>query len=201
MSLSPARVGILPAEAPAARRCRQGVKQNTPLLVWITVANLTNFDSHIEISGPRDRTSPLVVANGTASFKAFLPTGDYLVSAADIPGAVAARLNVGPDRTSSANDLLLPEALRRRRHRSAGAVRGEASSTSDSIRSSAALTASAISSRPSRADAIPLSALVRLSLMLCACFSAESASAAASRTAGASISSSPSRCSTSRQRA
>ena len=41
-------------------------------------------------------------------FKAFLPTGDYLVSADDIPGAIAARLNVGPERTSSANDLEIP---------------------------------------------------------------------------------------------
>jgi hypothetical protein len=107
VSLSPIRVGIV---SPKRRQdaLQEGVKQNTPLLVWITVANLTNFDSHIEISGPKDQTSPLVVANGTASFKAYLPTGDYLVSAADIPGAIAGRLNVGPDRTSSANQLQLP---------------------------------------------------------------------------------------------
>ena len=107
VSLSPVRVGVLPARA-LDQALQQGVKQNTPLLIWITVANLTNFDSHIEIDGPKQSTSPLVVANGTASFKAFLPTGDYLVSAADIPGAVAARLNVGPDRTSSDNVLGLP---------------------------------------------------------------------------------------------
>ena len=41
-------------------------QQDTPLLVRITVANLTNFDSHIEINGPKQSTSPLVVANGTA---------------------------------------------------------------------------------------------------------------------------------------
>jgi hypothetical protein len=107
VSLSPVEVGVL---SPNRRRqaLQQGVKQDTPLLVWMTIANLTNFDSHIEVRGPRRDTSPLVVANGTASFKAYLPTGDYLISAADIPGAVAARLHVGPDRTSSDNVLQLP---------------------------------------------------------------------------------------------
>ncbi len=107
VSLSPVRVGIVSPKR-LEQALQQGVKQNTPLLVWITIANLTNFDSHIQIRGPREETSPLVVANGTASFKAFLPTGDYLISAADVPGAIAARLNVGPDRTSSANELETP---------------------------------------------------------------------------------------------
>ncbi len=107
VGLSPTRVGVIPPGRLRQAR-QQGVKQNTPLLVWITVANLTNTDSHIEIDGPKQATSPLVVGNGTASFKAFLPTGDYLISAADIPGAIAARLNIGPDRTSSDNVLGLP---------------------------------------------------------------------------------------------
>lgn len=107
VSLSPVSVGVLPPTR-LHQALQQGVKQDTPLLVWITIANLTNFDSHIEIQGPRRATSPLVVANGTASFKAYLPTGDYLLSAADIPGAVAGRLHVGPDRTSSDNVLQLP---------------------------------------------------------------------------------------------
>jgi hypothetical protein len=107
VSLSPVRVGVVPPRL-LEQALQEGVKQNTPLLVWITIANLTNFNSHIEITGPSDKISPLVVANGTASFKAFLPTGDYLVSAADVPGAIAARLNVGPDRTSSADNLGIP---------------------------------------------------------------------------------------------
>jgi hypothetical protein len=107
VSLSPKRVGVVPPRL-LRQALQEGVKQGTPLLVWFTIANLTNFDSRVQITGPSDKTSPLVVANGTASFKAFLPTGDYLVSADDIPGAVAARLNVGPERTSSANDLGIP---------------------------------------------------------------------------------------------
>ncbi len=107
VSLAPLRVGVVEPRR-LAQALQQGVKQNTPLLVSLTIANLTNFDSHLEIVGPKDSTSPLVVANGTASYKAFLPTGDYLVRAADIPGAISARLSVGPERTSSANELLLP---------------------------------------------------------------------------------------------
>ncbi len=114
VSISPKKVSIAPAivgvESPKrqAEATQQGVDNDQPLLVALTVANLTNFDSHLEIAGPKNSTSPIVVANGTASYKAFLPTGDYLVSAADIPTAIAARLSVGPDRTSSVNDVLLP---------------------------------------------------------------------------------------------
>jgi hypothetical protein len=107
VSLAPSTVGVESVKRQAQAQ-QQGVNNDQPLLVALTIANLTNFDSHLEIAGPKDSTSPLVVANGTASYKAFLPTGDYLVSAADIPGAIAARLSVGPDRTSSDNDLLLP---------------------------------------------------------------------------------------------
>jgi hypothetical protein len=107
VSLAPKTVGVESPQKQAQAR-QQGVSEDQPLLAAVTIANLTNFDSHLEITGPEDSTSPLVVANGTASYKVFLPTGDYLVSAADIPGAIAGRLSVGPDRSSSANDLLLP---------------------------------------------------------------------------------------------
>ncbi len=107
VSITPRVVGV---EGPArrAQAQQQGVNSDQPLLVALTIANLTNFDSHLEIVGPKDSTSPIVVANGTAAYKVFLPTGDYLVGAADIPTAVAARLYVGPDRTSSSNELELP---------------------------------------------------------------------------------------------
>lgn len=107
VSIAPSIVGVESIKK-QTQAAQQGVDSDQPLLVALTIANLTNYDSHLEIAGPRDSTSPLVVANGTAAYKAFLPTGDYLVSAADIPGAIAARLSVGPDRTSSVNDLLLP---------------------------------------------------------------------------------------------
>ena len=115
MSISRDKVSLSPVEGRrpsrpgfSSRHCRRASSRTAPLLVGITIANLTDIDTPLEIKGPRDETSPLIVANGTASFKVDLPTGDYLISAADIPGAVAARLNVGPDRASSQNDLLLP---------------------------------------------------------------------------------------------
>ncbi|MFN8161007.1 MAG: hypothetical protein U0R52_08220 [Solirubrobacterales bacterium] len=107
VTTSPRVVGVTPPRL-RARADQQGVAQDTPLLVWFTIANLTDFDSHLEIRGARRSTSPLVVGNGNADYKAYLPTGEYLLSAADIPGAVAARFTVGPDRVSSSNDLNIP---------------------------------------------------------------------------------------------
>jgi hypothetical protein len=84
------------------------ISSDTPLNVIFTIANLTDTDSQLEIQGPKDTTSVPIVGNGTARYEVALPTGEYLISAADIPGALAARFSVGPDRVSSQNDLLLP---------------------------------------------------------------------------------------------
>ena len=83
------------------------IRTNGPLTVVFVAANLTNFDSHLEIHGPKDVTSGPLVANGNGSFQAGLPTGSYTVSAADIPGSKPAKLTVGPYRASSQNDVLL----------------------------------------------------------------------------------------------
>ena len=65
--------------------------------------------STLEGRGPRgEATSGPLVANGTISLTTKLPTGVYTVSAADIPAAKAAKLVVGPYRSSSENDVLLP---------------------------------------------------------------------------------------------
>jgi hypothetical protein len=84
------------------------ISSNTPETVSFTIANLTNFRTQLEIQGPVSKTSPPLLAQGTATFKANLPTGSYTITAADIPAATAAHFKVGPVRTSSANDLLLP---------------------------------------------------------------------------------------------
>ena len=84
------------------------ISSDTPLNVIFTIANLTDTDSKLEIQGPKDASSVPVVGNGTARYEVTLPTGEYLISAADIPAALAARFSVGPDRVSSQNDLLLP---------------------------------------------------------------------------------------------
>jgi hypothetical protein len=81
---------------------------NKPLTVVFVSANLTPTDSKLEIHGPKDFTSGLLVANGNGSYQAALPTGSYTLSAADIPGSKPAKLLVGPFRASSQNDVLLP---------------------------------------------------------------------------------------------
>jgi hypothetical protein len=90
------------ADQPAARA-------GTPLDIVFVAANLTDVDSRLEVRGPKgEATSAPLIANGTINLEARLPTGVYTVSAADIPAAEAGRLVVGPARTSSENDLLLP---------------------------------------------------------------------------------------------
>jgi hypothetical protein len=84
------------------------IRTNKPLTVVFVSGNLTPTDSKLEIHGPKDFTSGLLVANGNGSYQAALPTGSYMVSAADIPGSKPAKLLVGPYRASSQNDVLLP---------------------------------------------------------------------------------------------
>ena len=86
----------------------QEIDRDVPQTVNFTISNTTDFDTALEIQGPSQRTSGPVVANGTGEFKVSLPTGDYTIGAADIPGATAADLSVGPKRYSSSSELLLP---------------------------------------------------------------------------------------------
>jgi len=84
------------------------IEGDEPLTVVFVSANLTRTDSKLEINGPEDKTSGLLVANGSGSYQTALPTGRYTVSAADVPGAKPASFLVGPYRASSQNDVLLP---------------------------------------------------------------------------------------------
>lgn len=80
-----------------------------PLDVVLVAANLTDVDSRLELRGDNTEAgSEALVANGNISLLTRLETGVYTLHAADIPGAEPARLTVGPYRTSSENDLLLP---------------------------------------------------------------------------------------------
>ena len=83
-------------------------RTRAPLTVAFVAANLTDFDSHLEVRGPRDASSGPLVANGNGTLQAELPTGTYTLIAADIPAARPAQLVVGPYRASSQNDVLLP---------------------------------------------------------------------------------------------
>jgi hypothetical protein len=112
ITVQPPRIAIGPEptqQIPQNQHATQPqVKSKAAVDVVFVSANLTDFDSKLEVRGPKDVKSDALVANGNNSLLASLPTGVYRVSAADIPGAKPVRFTVGPYRSSSENDLLLP---------------------------------------------------------------------------------------------
>jgi hypothetical protein len=112
ITVQPPRIAIGPEpsqQIPQNQHARQPqVRSKAPVDVVFVTANLTNFDSQLEVRGPKSAKSGALVANGNNSLQAELPTGVYEVSAADIPSAKPVRFTVGPYRSSSENDLLLP---------------------------------------------------------------------------------------------
>jgi hypothetical protein len=85
------------------------VRSQAPLDVVLVAANLTDVDSRLELrGGGKDFSSEPLYANSNVTLPTILPTGVYMVSAADIPGAKPTKLVVGPFRSSSENDVLLP---------------------------------------------------------------------------------------------
>jgi hypothetical protein len=85
------------------------VRSKAPLDVVLVAANLTQADSRLRVrgSGKSSASQPLV-PSGNVTLQTSLPTGVYEISAAGVPGAKPAKLSVGPYRSSSKNDLLLP---------------------------------------------------------------------------------------------
>jgi hypothetical protein len=119
VTISPKAVTVQPGRIAFGAEPHQQIPQNQrvaqpqihsdkPLQVIFVAANQTGFDSHLEIRGPRQLTSGPMVANSPGSFQTALPAGVYTIAAADIPGAKPGKLVVGPFRTSSENDVLLP---------------------------------------------------------------------------------------------
>lgn len=112
ITVEPQRIAIGPEptkQIPQNQHAGQpAVRSNASVDVVFVTANLTDFDSKLEVRGPKDASSDALVANGNGSLQATLPTGVYRLTAADIPGAKAARFTVGPYRSSSQNDVLLP---------------------------------------------------------------------------------------------
>lgn len=112
ITVQPPRIAIGPEpnqQIPQNRHAGQPpVDSDAPVDVVFVTANLTDFDSRLEVRGPKNDASGLLVANGNGSMLTSLPTGVYRVSAADIPGAKPVRFSVGSYRTSSQNDVLLP---------------------------------------------------------------------------------------------
>ncbi len=113
ITVQPQRIAIGPEptqQIPQNQNVRQPpVRSDAPLNVVLVAANLTDVDSRLEVRGTdKNLSSGPLFANANVTLQAILPTGIYRVSAADIPGAKSATLVVGPYRSSSENDLLLP---------------------------------------------------------------------------------------------
>ncbi|HTR76106.1 MAG TPA: hypothetical protein VMH33_12705 [Solirubrobacterales bacterium] len=83
------------------------IKTQAPLAVVFVTANQTGTAAKLEIHGPRSATSASIGARSPGTFSTELPTGHYTIEAEGVHGAPAT-LKVGPYRTSSENDLLLP---------------------------------------------------------------------------------------------
>jgi hypothetical protein len=112
VTVQPAAVGVGPArnqQIPQNREHAQPpIRTDGPLIVAIVAANQTRTDSRLEIRGPRDDSSGPIPAGSPGTLQTELPTGTYVIAAADLPGARPGKLVVGPYRASSQNDVLLP---------------------------------------------------------------------------------------------
>jgi hypothetical protein len=112
ITVRPPRIAIGPEPQPQSPQnqhtTQPQVSSDRPLDVTLVAANLTDVDSRLEVRGRRDAKSQPLVANGNVSMQTSLPMGVYTIAAADIPSARPAKLVVGPYRSSSENDVLLP---------------------------------------------------------------------------------------------
>lgn len=84
------------------------IDTEAPLDVIIVTANQTDTDLRLRLRGPTETSSETIYATSAGTLHADLPSGTYVVAAEGIPGARPGKLVVGPYRTSSENDLLLP---------------------------------------------------------------------------------------------
>jgi hypothetical protein len=82
------------------------IKTQTPLSVIFVTANQTEEAEKVVVKGPKSANSPEISPRSPRTFSAELPTGSYTISAG--PNGTPATLKVGPYRSSSQNDLLLP---------------------------------------------------------------------------------------------
>jgi hypothetical protein len=76
-------------------------------LATITISNQSPDPAVLVFEGPTDDQSDEIVAGGTGQMRVNLEEGEYTVSAKDST-ARESKVEVGPDRDTSQNDLLLP---------------------------------------------------------------------------------------------
>jgi hypothetical protein len=77
-------------------------------LVNFTIANNSSDDATFEVTGPTDGTSNPMPANGNALMKIDMKTGTYQAAVYRKDTIKPARIEVGGDRPSGQNDVLLP---------------------------------------------------------------------------------------------
>jgi hypothetical protein len=82
------------------------VKTQAPLPVVFVTVNQTGKKEKLMVKGPASASSKEIGPRSPGTFAAQLPAGRYTISTA--AGGAAGTLTVGPYRTSSQNDLLLP---------------------------------------------------------------------------------------------
>jgi hypothetical protein len=119
VAITPSSITVRPARIAFGPEASQQIPQNQhagqppvrskkPVDVVFVTANLTDIDSQLAIEGPTSIKSGPLVANGNASLLTALPTGSYRLHAVGLPRARPVSFRVGPYRSSSQNDVLLP---------------------------------------------------------------------------------------------
>lgn len=84
------------------------IKTKRPLDVILVAANQTEGETRLFIHGRKRVESEPVLAHSPGTIQAELPTGTYTITASGIPYTQPAKLEVGPYRASSQNDILQP---------------------------------------------------------------------------------------------
>ncbi len=112
ITVQPGRIGVGPARTQQIpqnqNHAQPPIDTDRPIPVAIVTANQTDSDSRLVLRGPRDASSGPIPATSPGTLQTELPTGTYVIAAANVPGARPGKLVVGPYRASSQNDVLLP---------------------------------------------------------------------------------------------
>ncbi|MGE5409198.1 MAG: hypothetical protein ACM3NV_11380 [Syntrophothermus sp.] len=112
VTVQPSRIafgGEQSQQLPQNRRDPQPrIQSDRAVDVVIVAANQTGSKARLRVDGPAQATSGPLYPDSPGTLQTALPSGTYTISAAGVPGAGSARLVVGPVRTSSENDVLLP---------------------------------------------------------------------------------------------
>jgi hypothetical protein len=120
VTINPKQVLVQPLSVATGPEKTQQIPQNqndpqppihtrAPLDVIFVVANQTDTETQLKISGTKN-TEPSTVFHGHSpgNLQIELPTGNYTVTAVNMPESEPGHLKVGSFRASSQNDVLLP---------------------------------------------------------------------------------------------